>query len=129
MNLLGNETPKPTDYYVTFEGKIINSFRPERFPEVIKSSMVVRAIEKKFLVDTINKESLRIIRQGGMVITLGTTEEDPDGPSIYGSRIFVPMHMIAYITSTYKPMVGEFPITAAEAGAPQDEERDDPSFN
>lgn len=126
MNLPGEEGPKPVDYYVTFEGRIINVLRPEGFPPVVHSSLVVRVMNKQALNEAINGESIRIIKQGGMVCNIGVMDEDPEGPSITGNRIFVPMHMLAYIRSNYKKMANEYPVTSAEIGPAEAEGHNDP---
>ena len=137
-SLLDNE-PKTADYFVTFYGRIVEDKRPEGFPKIVKSTFIVRVLSLDELKKAADQEAIRIVKQGGMVVSLGEEIEDPDGPSISGNRVFVPMHMIAYISCDYKKLSADFPtgqpeIPAANSESESEKEnpkkrRYDPSIN
>jgi len=113
-SLLDNE-PKTADYFITFYGHVVEDKRPENFPKIVKSTFIVRVLSLDELKKVADQEAIRIVKQGGMVISLGEEIEDPDGPSISGNRIFIPMHMFAYISSEYKKLAADFPTGQPEA--------------
>jgi len=96
------------DYIVTFTAYIDENKRPENFPKVIKDVLAVSFDTGLQLVDFVNKRNEMYNRNQGMGVNLdpGSLE---DLSIIDTKRVWVPMHMITYLTAAIKPVTGEMP--------------------
>lgn len=100
-------------WVVTFTGYIDENKRPESFPKIIKDIMVVTFETGKELVEFVNLRNQLYNRNQGMGVPLDASALE-DLTIIDTDRVWVPMHMITYLTAAVKPVTGELPHITEE---------------
>lgn len=93
-------------YTAKFIAFICERTRPENFPKQVFSVGTYRADNNMQLAELINNEMAIIIQNQGMMIST-EPEQVVDLNNVLTNlktRIFVPMHMIAYIRTDLQPM-------------------------
>ncbi len=102
-----------TDYFVSFNGRLVESSRPDGWPQFVQDKFVFRAENATQLVEALNTKAQNIKNQGGMTVVLDDDLEvnipDLVSDSEFGRGVYVPMHMIAYIAYTVKKMITAMP--------------------
>lgn len=101
-----------TDYLICFNGHLLESSRPEGWPKVVYDKTVFRVKENAAeLADYMNGKVSDFQHRGGMTIGRGDIEIDNEIESDkeFGNGLFVPMHMIAFMSYTVKRLVGAVP--------------------
>jgi hypothetical protein len=88
-----------SDYAVKFIGHIVENKRPDGFPREISSFGTYHAKDNRELAAVINEEVSQILRNGGIFVQLDPTEIIDVKKLNAEGRIFVPMHMITYIST------------------------------
>jgi hypothetical protein len=103
------------DYFVSFNGHLVESTRPEGWPKVVRDKFVYRAKEVSTLLDFLNKKAKEYQNSEGMTVETeeGMGSDNPDliSDKDFGKGVYVPMHMIAYISYTIRRMSAEMPDT------------------
>ncbi|MGH7744619.1 MAG: hypothetical protein ACREQ5_07360 [Candidatus Dormibacteria bacterium] len=101
------------DFYVTFNGHLIESFRPTGWPPIVQEKNVFRAESIDLLKTAVEKRANQLKSFGGLVVTLDDGEK---GDPIFGNSKFVPLHMFAFIDVTVKSLASEIPNAGDEGG-------------
>lgn len=106
------------DHVLTFVGHIDETKRPryidrartQEFPTKVFDVLFIRVDESKGpegLVNAVNTESLKYIRQQGMTVRTVPPGNLDDLNKVDAERMFVPMHMITHITAEVSgPIMG-----------------------
>jgi hypothetical protein len=97
------------DYMIRFVGHIVERSRPDGFPKEIYSDLYVRADNPSGLKAAINQHCQVFINEGCMIVPKNPDEVEESVNVKYDSRIIVPWHMIAYISTITKRIIGEIP--------------------
>jgi hypothetical protein len=100
------------DFLVTFVGHIDVHKKPDGFPVIqgrpgeVHDLVFIRSENKEGIVNAVNTESLKYIRYQGMSVRRDPyAHEDP--AKIDTDRMFVPMHMLTYISAEVKLIQGQ----------------------
>ena len=96
------------NYMITFFGHIDMTRRPTGFPEVVRDLIVINAPTLDAVVQAANDASQRYIKMNGMSVGLKPHLPDAVG-KLDVDRVWVPMHMITYISLEVKSVEGEVP--------------------
>lgn len=107
------------DYFVSFNGYLVERTRPDGWPKVVRDKFVYRAERVEKLIEGLNGKAKEYQTLGGMNIVFDQSEEKEIEASIaldcgeqmktdplFGKGFFVPMHMIAFINYTIRPLSG-----------------------
>lgn len=102
------------DYLVRFNAHIIESKRPSGFPAVVYHDMFVRADSDAQLKQATNDQCMLFIRQQGIVVPKDPNRKVDEAFLKYDTRLFVPIGMVAYISTETKPMDAPIPDSEDE---------------
>ena len=100
------------DYIVSFIGHIVPSLRPHGFPSFVKDDLMCRVDSLDTLRKITDTRYFSYIRKGGMFVYINPAKID-DSKFIPDSQMFVPMHMISYISTVTEKLSSEVPDTTA----------------
>lgn len=96
------------DYMISFNGHLKEETRPEGWPKVVYDKAVFRVhhIEQE-LVDYMNAKVTGFQAQQGMTVSRENIPNVDDGLDLsteksFGNGLFIPMHMIAFMSYTVK---------------------------
>ena len=105
-----------TDYFVSFNGHLVESTRPDGWPKVVSDKVVVRSQSLDTLVNAVNQKAEQIKHDGGLTVTMDDIDlgDDLKSDKGFGKGIYVPMHMIAYISYTVRTLVTVVPDLTGE---------------
>jgi hypothetical protein len=108
------------DFYVSFNGFLKEDSRPDGWPRVVRNAAIYRADKADDLTGTLNEKAKTFQEAHGMNVTFDKGDLDkvrdwirhasPDEPVSdpkFGNGFFIPMHMIAFINYTVRPIVGQ----------------------
>ncbi len=98
------------DYVVSFIGHIAPSLRPHGFPSFVRDDVVCRVDSLDALRKITDTRYFSYIRKGGMFVYINPAKID-DSKFIPDSQMFVPMHMISYISTVTEKLSSEVPDT------------------
>jgi hypothetical protein len=107
-------------YYVSFNGHLVESRRPDGWPRVVRDKFVYQCDTGEQLASYLNEKAKDIQNRGGMHINFTKKEaEELRGDEMstdqsFGYGCFVPMSMFTHIDYTVRFMAGEFPAMGSE---------------
>ena len=105
------------DFMIRFVGHIDERKRPENFPQEIYADVYARVQNEQELKTVINEQAKVFMLQNCMVVPKKPGELEDMNKVILDARWLVPLHMITYITTITKRIMGEIP-EINEVGAP-----------
>jgi hypothetical protein len=85
---------------------------PHGLPAVMWDEVIIQSNSKQGLVNAIAKESMKYLQMQGMVVRKDPTLTERAG-EVENDRMFLPMHMIAYIDSAYFLLGSDVPIVTS----------------
>lgn len=101
------------DYILSFVGHIIEEIRPIDFPTEVRHDFITRVENVEDLFKITNDQCATFIRQSGMIVFKDPNRvlflEKSGSEKNLDNRIFVPMHMISYISTETKIMDSPVP--------------------
>jgi hypothetical protein len=92
--------------------QIQNKDFPNGLPPAMWDEIIIQANSKQGLVNGIAKESMKYLQMQGMVVRKDPTKEERAG-EVENDRLYLPMHMIAYIDSQYFGLGSEVPVVTS----------------
>jgi hypothetical protein len=98
------------DYVVSFLGHIIEAFRPEGFPKIVKHDVMVRADGLAGLQNAINSETAELyVKRKCFIVPKDPGAIEEVGSTQIDSRILIPIHMVAFIETSTKKLAQDVP--------------------
>jgi hypothetical protein len=98
------------DYLVQFEGHIIEAFRPEGFPKIVKHDVMVRAENLIGVQNAINQETAELyIKRKCFIVPKDPGNIEEVGSVQVDQRMLIPMHMISHISTKTTKLATEVP--------------------
>jgi hypothetical protein len=91
---------------------IQNEDFPNGLPPAMWDELIIQSNSKQGLVNAIAKESMKYLQMQGMVVRKDPTLVERAG-EVENDRMFLPMHMIAYIDSAYFLLGSDVPIVTS----------------
>lgn len=98
-----------SDYVVRFKSTLVPFLKPVDWPDEIVSEVYIRAKDFTELRDTVNKNMLIFVKQGGTTFMKESKKPFEENTQTLDLRIFVPFHMIQFIETETKRMVTDVP--------------------
>ena|ERR1700677_1593843 len=98
-----------SDYMVRFNVHLIPLFKPEGWPNPVVHQAVFRADTFKSLQDQVDAHMWTFLKQKGVVILKDPKKHLSEDITTMDLRQFLPMHMIAFISQTTTPLMGDVP--------------------
>lgn len=98
-----------SDYHVRFDIHLVPATLPAGWVNPVTHDLIVRCDNFEMLKATINQELLMFVKQQGVVILKDTNKPLQDNMSTMDLRQFVPMHMIAYVTTKTQQLASDVP--------------------
>ena len=97
------------DYHVRFDVHLVSATLPANWPNPVIHDLIIRANDFEMLKATINQELLMFVKQQGVVILKDTNKPLEDNMSTMDLRQFIPMHMVAYVTTKTRQLAADVP--------------------
>lgn len=98
-----------TDWCVRFIGHVDETRRPVGFPREVYSDLYVRADNAAGLKAAINSQAQVFINEGCMIVPKDPGQIEEMVSTAHDSRWIVPFHMITFISTITKRIIGEIP--------------------
>lgn len=106
------------DYYVRFTGHLKAGSRPKGWPRVVVEDFIVQSETKASFFEYLEQRANQIKREHGMTVNREQAmfdeytddEKGIEGDRAFGTGVFVPMHMIAFVSYAVKPLISVMPL-------------------
>ena len=100
-----------SDYFVSFNGHIIENLRPDGWPKIVHEKFVYRANDVSVLANYLNTRASDLKNAGGLTVELDKEllTEDMKSDKGFSNTVYVPMHMISHISYTVREMTVKVP--------------------
>lgn len=96
-------------YFVKFTGYIDELRRPENFPHEVHVTEVYNEVESlQHLQFLVNDRFIKLATSAGLVVLKNEDEPSEEGKLTFDKRIFIPWHMITYMTMDVKYMPAKY---------------------
>jgi hypothetical protein len=101
-------------YFVRFCGHIDETRRPAGFPKEVYADFTWQVQDEHELRYNINEMSKVFVGQSCMIVPRDPDEIQSAGLPKFDSRILVPLHLITYISTETKRIIGEMPTAGLD---------------